>query len=81
MRTLNVSAKCSDCCFTELHDSEAKIRLSSDGYVPKGLGVGGGDYIEITIDVDTGKVVGWKPFTNEDAAAVLEDEEDDADEH
>ncbi|MNR56307.1 hypothetical protein D3C85_1768540 [compost metagenome] len=30
-------------------------------YVPYGFGIGGGDYLELAIDVETGKVVGWDP--------------------
>lgn len=30
-----------------------------DGYVPRDLGIGGGDIIEIAIDIETGKIIGW----------------------
>lgn len=29
------------------------------GYVPKNIGIGGGDYIDIAIDIETGKIIGW----------------------
>ena len=28
-------------------------------YVPSDIGIGGGDAVQLSIDVDTGKVVGW----------------------
>jgi hypothetical protein len=35
-----------------------------DGYVPKFLG--GGDDVELDIDLDTGKILNWKPTTEID---------------
>ena len=52
MRVLKISGKCSD-CFSMLMDGK-----EYDGYVPGFLG--GGDYIELDIDLDTGKILNWK---------------------
>lgn len=54
MATITVSAKCSDMCFVRWPNGK-----TSDGYVPHISGLGGGDYVKITIDIETGKVIGW----------------------
>lgn len=36
------------------------------GYVPRISGLGGGDYIRLSIENETGKIIGWKPITEED---------------
>jgi hypothetical protein len=54
MRVLKISGKCSD-CFSMTMDGRYY-----DGYVPGFLG--GGDYIELDIDLDTGKILNWKPI-------------------
>lgn len=43
--------------------------------VPYDLAIGGGDYISITVDVDTGQILGW----DSDAwrEYLLEDHDDD----
>jgi hypothetical protein len=56
---LVVSGKCSDLCFCTALDDDDKLMFDHDGYVPYGIGVGGGDYIELTIDVATGTIQGW----------------------
>ena len=53
--TIEVVAKCSDCCTVRCPD----------------LGIGGGDYIELTIDTNTGKIEGWMPLTDEDLRDAL----------
>lgn len=60
MKTITVSGKCSDMCYFAVGGDDGEtIYEQHDGYVPSGCGVGGGDYIKITIDVETGKIVGW----------------------
>ena len=71
MRTIKVQAKCSDCCFVQYFNSDTEVSKDKDGYVPSGLGFGGGDYIEITIDVDTGMVVGFPILTEEEVLEEL----------
>lgn len=59
-RVMMVSAKCSDLCCVSLGGREI------EGYVPRGP-LGGGDYIEMSICLDCGKVQGDFPVTDEDA--------------
>lgn len=70
MGILKISAKCSDLCCTEYTDSKGKV-TNSDSYVPEGIGIGdgGGDYIDIDIDMQTGQIQNWKPVSD---AKVIE---------
>lgn len=55
-RVAEVSAKCSDMCGVNLGDSD------HEGYVPKDLGVGGGDYVEFIFCLDCGQLQGNFPL-------------------
>lgn len=62
---------------------DGKIVARSDGYVPDIKGIGGGDYIEMDIDLDTGQILNWKPSTHIEVLEAVkgyddsdEDEED-----
>lgn len=57
-RYIAITAKCSDCCSVTVFD-DALLVANHEGYVPNDLGVGGGEYIELLIDAETGKVCGW----------------------
>ena len=71
LKTLSVSAKCSDLCAITYPNGKCH-----DGYVPEDIGIGGGDYIEIEIDIDTGKVVDWSDAIRDKILALqAEDEE------
>lgn len=52
-RKLSVSAKCSDMCSISFPNNVSQ----DDGYVPRGLGLGGGDYLEVNICIDCGVVI------------------------
>lgn len=69
---MQISAKCSDLCFTQVIDSEGNAIYENDGYVPSGLGIGGGDYVEFTVDLTTGQLIGFKPLTKEKIQEILE---------
>lgn len=60
---LTVSGKVSDMCTVGLYGAGGKHILTHNGYVPRDLGIGGGDYIELEIDTDTGKILNWQPLT------------------
>jgi len=66
MKTLTISAKCSDLCFCVFYNDESGNSFEKDGYVPNDLGIGGGDYVDITIDAKTGQIQGWKPLDSID---------------
>lgn len=52
---MNVSAKCSDLCFVRLGVHER------EGYVPGGFNIGGGDYLELELCLDCGRLQGDFP--------------------
>lgn len=70
MRTISVSAKCSDCCYVEYHNDENERSFSKDGYVPD-LGFGSGDYIDFVVDADTGQILNWVPVSDSEAKFEL----------
>lgn len=55
-RIASVSAKCSDCCGVSVGDA------CKDGYVPRDMGIGGGDYVEFMFCLDCGRVQGRFPL-------------------
>ena len=62
--TISICAKCSDLCFSELKNSEGKVIAEHGGYVPAILpGEHYGDYIILDIDLQSGRILNWKPPT------------------
>ena len=57
-RILRFSAKCSDMFSGELGDK------TWEGYVPAGVGIGGGDYIEGDLCLTCGQLQGMFPITD-----------------
>lgn len=51
-RRLSFSAKCSDMCSVKFPDG-----TKMEGYVPYGIGIGGGDYLSAVICVDCKVVI------------------------
>lgn len=68
-RVISVAAKCSDCCGVNLGDS------SVDGYVPKDLGIGGGDYVEFLLCLECGQLQGNFPLPPAKIEKQISDEE------
>ena len=56
-RILTVSGKVSDMCSASINGRER------DGYVPSGLNIGSGDYLEFKMCLDCGQHVGTFPVT------------------
>jgi hypothetical protein len=63
-----VSGKCSDLCVSIYK------YLEMDGYAPRGLGIGGGDYIEFGFCADCGTIQGFVPLSDAEITAALTDE-------
>jgi hypothetical protein len=68
---LTISAKCSDLCFSTL-TAAGKVIFEKDGYVPDGFQIGGGDYVEINVDLTTGQLVRFKPMTHNQVQLAIE---------
>ena len=54
---VSIKAWCRD-CFNMNVDGESIVE---NYYVPLGIGIGGGDAVNLDIDVETGKIIGWNP--------------------
>lgn len=67
IKSIHVSAKCSDCCYVEVLDKDGnEVTPSKSDYVPQFLDIpdkeedsGCGDYVIMTIDFETGKIKNW----------------------
>lgn len=70
-RIMNVQAKCSDMCFIRYPGDK-----EHDGYVPSNIGIGGGDYLDFEIDIDTGKIVGWNNTIRDKILSIAKPESD-----
>jgi len=53
-RILHIQAHSCDCNHITFPNGK-----EHEGYVPKGLGIGADDGVDLKIDIDTGMVVGW----------------------
>ncbi len=62
MKIISFSAKCSDMFGAQLRIDGKEIS-SYDGYVPSWFPEGGGDYVTLDIDIETGQIVNWKKPT------------------
>ena len=70
-----INAKCSDCCHVRVEDKNDNSLYDDNGYVPDFLSIGKwGDYIQLTIDNETGKILNWKPIKVSDFKKDDEDE-------
>jgi hypothetical protein len=59
---VKVVAKCSDQCYVEVLDSKGNRIAEHGGYVPDFMpGEHYGDYVELEIDIKTGKILNWNP--------------------
>lgn len=79
MRKIVICAKCSDLCNVEYY-KDGELQVESDGYAPDLKGICKGDYIDISIDLDTGKILEYSPIPHEDVMDELTDGEWDEDE-
>jgi len=47
-------------------DNGNGLTAESDSYVPEGIGIGDayGDYVEMSIDMETGQILNWKQISD-----------------
>lgn len=67
MAIMRFGGKVSDMFCLSVVDDDGKEVIDYEGYVPSGLRIGGGDYLEMFINLDTGQILGW---CGEDVASV-----------
>lgn len=70
-----INGKCDDKCFIDLRHKDGRGTTEYSGYVPHGFSIGGGDYIKLRIDNDTGKIIDWVPLRVEEAERILTKEQ------
>jgi hypothetical protein len=58
-RILKISGHCQDRFTASLNDGKPRTDYGPD-YVPSDMGIGGGDSIDLEIDIDTGQILNWK---------------------
>lgn len=69
---VRVCAKCSDLCSVVLLDTAGEELRRNNGYVPEFMpGDHCGDYVELEIDVDTGRILNWAEGGKADLARSL----------
>lgn len=77
IRIANAGGKCSDLFGVSIQIDEENVQ-EHDGYVPDDLGIGGGDYMEVSYCLDCGQIQGTWPLPRteleEKALAKLEEE-------
>lgn len=75
MKTISISAKCSDMFSASLRENNKEIGLYN-GYVPTWFPnpkvQHWGDYVELEIDIETGQIVNWKKPSQNDLTIFVE---------
>lgn len=66
MTTISISAKCSDLFNAQLREG-SEFKGEHDGYVPQWFPNPNvqhyGDYVQLDIDIETGRILNWKKPT------------------
>lgn len=73
-RIASVGGKCSDLFSASIGGAE------HDGYVPRDLGIGGGDYVELEYCLDCGQIQGEFPLPQTEMEADYEERKQEAEE-
>lgn len=73
---IGVNGKVCDSGTYVLMDTNRNTIKEHDGYVPDFFPGGGGDYLELDIELATGKILNWKPPTKKQLEKFVSEEED-----
>lgn len=77
---LTIHAHSRDCNSIKVHNADgSEIELSefTHGYVPYHMDIGGGDDLQLEIDIATGQILNWSSYTVKSRIAELLKGEDD----
>jgi hypothetical protein len=77
MRILTISGHCQDRFTARFTDGIHSEKRFGPHYVARGLGIGGGDSIDLKIDIDTGKIIGWVTPTEEQLKEVFDNKDNE----
>jgi hypothetical protein len=76
-KTIKIHAKCRDSCSAEILDQDGEKIFDRDGYVPSFMpGEHYGDYLILDIEIDTGRILNWKPPTAQQLEEFIAGEEE-----
>ena len=75
LKTIEISAKCSDMFRMNGLDENGNniCGVEYQGYVPS-LVCSNSDCVQFKIDVETGRILNWKPFSEEDYLNLLNED-------
>lgn len=72
---IKMTAKCSDMCYLRLMNDDGSMKGEADGYVPGWLPNSNedhcGDYVQLDIDIATGKILNWRKPSMADLAKTF----------
>ena len=68
---IRLSGKASDMFNYSVYDTDGLELLDKEGYAPDIYGVCGGDYFDLEIDIETGKIVDWNQQSKDDILRLL----------
>jgi hypothetical protein len=72
LRLLIIDAKCSDMCSYAL-SVNGNVLKNGEGYVPSLMPNKGGDYVNLAIDIDSGKILNWKVPTEAELEKFIDE--------
>ena len=73
IKTIFITAKCSDLCNIAYMDEKGQKVGEHDGYVPDFFPEEHyGDYVELEIEVSTGKILNWKTPTQKELTKSMD---------
>lgn len=75
-KVIKIHAKPCDSGNYTLMDQNGEQIHDHDGYVPGFFPGGGGDYLELDVDIETGKILNWKPPTKKQIEEFIAGSED-----
>lgn len=59
LKTLHLQAHSRDCNSISVYDENGRECMELNGYVPVKMCIGGGDDVELVIDIETGTIQNW----------------------
>ena len=80
VKTVKVFAKvCDRGSYTFYSDKGEVVKELDESYVPSCVfpNTGAGDYLDLDIDLDTGKILNWKEIDPKELRELLSDDEDE----
>jgi hypothetical protein len=71
VKMIEILGHCRDCFSADLYDENNVCVFEYSGYVPRIIPNSGEDDIRLKIDLETGKILNWKPPSQEEMDKFL----------